>query len=280
MAGKRNQQRQPSGIPQGGEFKNEHKGLDADDLNTPPVMPPMAQPEAALPHESGPEETTVDIAQRVMEEYELDYDNGEVFEQDDGVYMTVEAPNHATIGVDFDKDSDEQTILREVADFMDSFDADDEFDELWSREFGEHNHFTPSQFIHMLMEDERFYRETATRLRSKADSLSSQDADTPTIDRLASSLFNYGKNVKETRVVSGMCPDDTIRIDFDDGRIIMGGFDPDYPSCFTFSEYMSQEELDETSEACTDTYDFENETGVTGFIEYVCGGSSTDAHPQ
>ena len=28
-----NRQRQPSGIPQGGEFKNEHKGLDADDLD-------------------------------------------------------------------------------------------------------------------------------------------------------------------------------------------------------------------------------------------------------
>ena len=107
-----------------------------------------------------------------------------------------------------------------------------------------------------------------------------EEPETPTIHRLASDLFNYGKGVKETRVVSCICPDDTIRIDFEDGRIIMGGFDPDYPSCFTFSTYMSQEELNETMEACTDTYDFENETGETGFIEYVCGGSSTSAPEQ
>ena len=34
-----NRQRQPSGIPQGGEFKKEQKGLDADDLVAPPAQP-------------------------------------------------------------------------------------------------------------------------------------------------------------------------------------------------------------------------------------------------
>ena len=35
----KSRQRQPSGIPQGGEFKNEHKGFDADDLVAPPAVP-------------------------------------------------------------------------------------------------------------------------------------------------------------------------------------------------------------------------------------------------
>ena len=104
-----------------------------------------------------------------------------------------------------------------------------------------------------------------------------EEPETPTIHRLASDLFNYGKGVKETRVVSCIFPDDTIRIDFEDGRIIMGGFDPDYPSCFTFSEYMSQEELDETSEACTDTYDFEGSTDPYAATRCICQGLSDSA---
>ena len=48
MADVSNRQRQPSGIPQGGEFKNEQKGLDADDL-VDAWQRTYAESDAALP---------------------------------------------------------------------------------------------------------------------------------------------------------------------------------------------------------------------------------------
>ena len=38
-----------------------------------------------------------------------------------------------------------------------SFDADDQFELFYSKEFMEHNGFTVSQFIEMLKEDEEFF---------------------------------------------------------------------------------------------------------------------------
>ena len=44
-----NRQRQPSGIPQGGEFKKEQKGLDAGDLVAPPARPARPTREQRAP---------------------------------------------------------------------------------------------------------------------------------------------------------------------------------------------------------------------------------------
>ena len=39
-----------------------------------------------------------DSVERIIEDYDLEHGNGEVFVQDGQLYVTVEAPNHATIG--------------------------------------------------------------------------------------------------------------------------------------------------------------------------------------
>ncbi|WP_044005996.1 hypothetical protein [Ligilactobacillus salivarius] len=52
-----------------------------------------------------------------------------------------------------------------------NFDADDEFEELWSYEFGQHNHFRPSQFIEMLLDDEDYFIECSKKMYQRAEEL-------------------------------------------------------------------------------------------------------------
>jgi hypothetical protein len=56
-------------------------------------------------------------------------------------------------------------IISDTARQLEEFDADEQFMELWSKEFAEHNHFSPSQFIRMLQEDEKSFRGVAYMLR-------------------------------------------------------------------------------------------------------------------
>lgn len=109
------------------------------------------------------------IAQSIIDEYELDYNNAEIIVGDDGCQLTVEAPNHATVTVNISFDSTDEgnetaTMLKAIADKIKDFNADDEFDELWSREFGEHNHFKPSQFFRMLSEDEDYFDQCSEKM--------------------------------------------------------------------------------------------------------------------
>lgn len=111
--------------------------------------------------------TTIDIAEDIIETYELDYGNSETFVQGNNVFVTVEAPNHATIGVAVPNRTDRIGLARRLAYEMDSFDADEEFDELWSKEFAGRNHFTPSGFLRMLEEDQEYFDKTADALRGE-----------------------------------------------------------------------------------------------------------------
>ena len=100
-------------------------------------------------------------AQDLLDEYDLSHGNSEVLIQDGRLSVTMEAPNHATINLNVPvMESDEETIgnlKTEMIDRMSRFAADEEFNELWSPEFAEHNGFTPSGFMKMLQEDENHF---------------------------------------------------------------------------------------------------------------------------
>ncbi len=122
----------------------------------------------------------IDLAQNIINRYSLDYDNAEVelFENDILAIM-VEAPNHAIVEVTIDlnnwvledKKMVEKIILRTIADEIRKFNADDEFDELWSIEFGRHNGFRASEFIQGLQEDEKYFKEQAIIMYKEAINL-------------------------------------------------------------------------------------------------------------
>ena len=110
------------------------------------------------------DQTLLDTANRIIEEHDLDHGNAEAFIQDGELYMSVEAPNHTVICPVIDSVSDEWDLRGRLANWMRDFDADDEFNELWSRDFAKHNRRTPSQFINMLQEDQEFFKDTADNL--------------------------------------------------------------------------------------------------------------------
>ncbi|MDF4078794.1 hypothetical protein [Bifidobacterium longum] len=97
------------------------------------------------------ERALTDKAKELIEQHELDWGNGECFIQRDAghseLYMTLEAPNHATVTVTVPAEADEKGLRRAMADGLLDFDPDEEFDECWSREFAARNGFTPSGFL-------------------------------------------------------------------------------------------------------------------------------------
>lgn len=120
------------------------------------------------------------LAQSIINRYWLDYNNAEVELIEDNILaMLVEAPNHATVEVTVDlsdwvledKKVVQKIILRAIAEKIRTFNADDEFDELWSFEFGKHNCFRASEFIQMLQEDEKYFKEHAVRMYKEARQL-------------------------------------------------------------------------------------------------------------
>lgn len=116
--------------------------------------------------------------------YELDYNNACLEYGDTSVICIVEAPNHLTLSLqinvnevvsetlnDFEEiiETDElMAVIKE--DLLDELegafikavyelDIDDFFNEVWSYEFAEHNHFKPGQFMEMLEEDNEYFEE-------------------------------------------------------------------------------------------------------------------------
>jgi len=114
-------------------------------------------------------QTVSDYLDGLGEDLEISGNNFEVYEQDGSVYATFCGPDNATVPVEFGADEipllTESEINNRVADALDSFNADEEFDELWSREFGQHNGFTPSRFLGMLQADEEHFKAAAKALR-------------------------------------------------------------------------------------------------------------------
>ena len=107
------------------------------------------------------ERALTDKAKELIEQHELDWGNGECFIQRDAghseLYMTLEAPNHATVTVTVPAEADEKGLRRAMADGLLDFDPDEEFGECWSREFAARNGFTPSGFLSGLQEDKAYF---------------------------------------------------------------------------------------------------------------------------
>jgi predicted nucleic-acid-binding protein len=98
----------------------------------------------------------------IIEEYELDYGNSETCIQEDDVFFNLEAPNNGTIGKLFHGDATKKEIVKEIVDTLLSFNADDEFDCLYNSV-----DFKPSEFIDMLKEDEKYFKDTAEKMSLK-----------------------------------------------------------------------------------------------------------------
>lgn len=83
------------------------------------------------PDEYTPQERALtDKAKELIEQHELDWGNGECFIQRDAghseLYMTLEAPNHATVTVTVPAEADEKGLRRAMADGLLDFDPDEE----------------------------------------------------------------------------------------------------------------------------------------------------------
>ncbi|MDQ7134595.1 hypothetical protein [Staphylococcus aureus] len=96
--------------------------------------------------------------------------NSEVYKEGDSIFSVIEAPNHTTLHIQLNIEElkNEKSGLRfyifnEYEKSINEFDIDDYFNELWSQEFGEHNHFTPSQFLRILEEDKAYFEKSVAR---------------------------------------------------------------------------------------------------------------------
>lgn len=89
------------------------------------------------------------------------------------------------------------------------------------------------------------------------------------LHQLSSEVYNHGLNVKDTEMVSGIRPEDTIKVVFADGTECYVGIDPNFPLCVDFSHYADESCLDELSE---DAHDFEGELDYLAGVKDICGG--------
>ncbi len=102
-------------------------------------------------------------------------DNSEFCEQGNEIFARFEEENHATVGIWFDLDVMEELNSVEILSYvlytivfdLRQFDADEEFDELWSTEFGKHNGYTASEFMGMLKADEQQFHQKADILEKQ-----------------------------------------------------------------------------------------------------------------
>ncbi|MEY8601928.1 hypothetical protein [Staphylococcus shinii] len=102
------------------------------------------------------------------DEHYLSHGNGEVFCERNGqyfIYSVIEGFNHTTLTVVFDEQLINkmmngnflEVIRNEYINVLDEFDVDETFAELWSKEFSEHNSFTPTSFLEILKEDKEHF---------------------------------------------------------------------------------------------------------------------------
>ena len=100
------------------------------------------------------------------------------FDEIDTIVMTMEAPNHATVTGEIKLpdlfDENDQPLYPTIYDYINtvsnlayskledvaqSFDAEVEFDAIWSESFGRYNGFSSFEFTMMLKEDEEFFHD-------------------------------------------------------------------------------------------------------------------------
>ncbi len=91
------------------------------------------------------------------------------------------------------------------------------------------------------------------------------------LHQLSSDIYDHGLNVKDTEMVSDICPEDTIKVVFTDGSACYVGIDPNFPLCVDFSHY-ADESCRADVELSEDAHDFENELDYLAGVKDICGG--------
>lgn len=61
---------------------------------------------------------------------------------------------------------------------------------------------------------------------------------TPSLHNIASTLHNTTNDIRSTDIEDGIYAGDTLRIEFEDGRIFYAAYDEDEPACLLWSEYF------------------------------------------
>lgn len=120
-------------------------------------------------------EKIIEMIKTIASENYMLGDNSEFYEQGNEIFALFEEENHSTIGIWFDLDVMEELNSVEVLSYVLStiiyrlrqFDAEEEFNEIWSTEFGKHNGYTAFEFVEMLKADEQ-------QFKNKADILEQQ----------------------------------------------------------------------------------------------------------
>lgn len=109
----------------------------------------------------------------LVNDYHMNDQNGYVYIEDGQISeFIVEADNNATVSIDIDKLNATHTIpdmLNVIAKEVSNFSADDTFEELWSTSFGEHNDFKAIQFLNMLIEDEKQFKNLVINIFKNLD---------------------------------------------------------------------------------------------------------------
>jgi len=69
---------------------------------------------------------------------------------------------------------------------------------------------------------------------------------TPSIQTIGSTLHNTTNDIRSTRIVDGIYAGDTLRIEFEDGRIFYAAYDEDEPTLLMWSEcYYDDNDVEE-----------------------------------
>jgi len=93
------------------------------------------------------------------------YNNGDVscpHIDDNSIYF--QGTWNSSITIDFETSETIDDIISKTINTLETFDADNEFMELWNTDFAKRNQFKPSQFLKMLQEDEASFKELAGKL--------------------------------------------------------------------------------------------------------------------
>ena len=99
-----------------------------------------------------------------LKEWITNHSNFMIIENDADRFI-VQCPCDASVTVEFSENDDIFKIISNTIACFEDFSADERFNEWWCPALGNDNGFTPSEFLRMLMSDEKALRELAKELR-------------------------------------------------------------------------------------------------------------------
>lgn len=114
-------------------------------------------------------EKIIEMIKTIASENYMLGDNSEFCEQGNEIYAIFEEENHSTVTIWFDLDEFEgansvevlSNVLYTIIYRLRQFDAEEEFNVIWSEEFGKHNGYTVFEFVEMLKADEQQFKNKA-----------------------------------------------------------------------------------------------------------------------